>query len=138
MTSLSKRIRAAAIGLLLGGMLACGSPAGSGPNKNCPDIYPKSQTASEPCCPELGIDACGAGLFCAAFDGRTQATCYAENSRRNMETCTDDRHCVSSSCNTTVGKCRGMQYEPCDPAIGCAPKNAFGSALSCKAGQCST
>jgi hypothetical protein len=83
-------------------------------------VEPKSQTLSEPCCLAFGADACGGGLFCAAFDGRTQPTCYPERSRADMSTCAEDRHCVSGQCNTTAGACSSIYGGPCSVAIGCA------------------
>ncbi|MCP4806263.1 MAG: hypothetical protein GY913_05700 [Proteobacteria bacterium] len=56
--------------------------------------FPMSQQASEPCEPAHGIDACGAGLFCAALDGRSQPTCYPLYSRQNGESCDDDDNCI--------------------------------------------
>lgn len=75
----------------------------------------------QPCCPALGADACGAGLFCAAFDGRTIPTCYRERSRRSGERCGDDRHCEHGSCNLDVGRCRAGEEEVCEREVGCAP-----------------
>ena len=92
---------------------------------------PPVQTFSEPCCSSYGADACGAGLFCAAFDGRTRETCYAEHSRLSLETCTEDRQCTSSSCNTVAGKCRSSQYELCTTQVGCTPTNQYGTPLNC-------
>jgi hypothetical protein len=116
-------------------LVACGSPqsrsaaaGGSGTGGNgsntssgdCSDGPARGPTQS--CCPKLGIDACGAGLICAALDGRTVAVCYAEESRMAGETCTDDKLCVSSSCNMTLGKCRYPAHVDCpDATLGCAP-----------------
>lgn len=54
----------------------------------CPDDVPPARGLSERCCPSFGADACGAGLFCAALDGRTIPTCYPEHSRAEGATCT--------------------------------------------------
>ena len=65
-------------------LAACSAPAGrsaSGTGGNggttasngCSDGPARGPTQS--CCPQLGIDACGAGLICAALDGRTVAVC---------------------------------------------------------------
>src|SRR5262245_8286836 len=78
-----------------------GKRAGKAPPEGCSDL-PVSQTASEPCCPDLGADACGANLFCEAFDGRTQPTCYITGSRKDGEECRADDHCASASCNLEV------------------------------------
>lgn len=83
----------------------------------CP--YPKSQQASQPCCPEHGIDACGALLVCGALDGRTQPTCYPERSRADMTECSHDLLCVSGSCNLEKRRCFSDYFNPCDPEIGC-------------------
>ncbi len=89
-----------------------------GSSESC--SYPPSQTASQPCCLELGVDACGANLFCAAYDGRTQATCYLEHSRADMTECDEDRQCASSSCNTSLRKCRSLPLSLCETEVGCA------------------
>jgi hypothetical protein len=101
-------------------LAACGATEDNRPLP-CKEMFPASQTLSEPCCPDWGIDACGAGLFCAAFDGRKQETCYPEFSRRDGDTCTEDRQCGSNSCNTEAGNCRASPYARCDAALGCAP-----------------
>lgn len=93
--------------------------------------YSPVQALSEPCCSSYGADACGAGLFCAAFDGRHRETCYANYSRLSFEACTEDRQCASHSCNTSVYKCRSAQYELCTTSVGCAPTNAIGEPLTC-------
>lgn len=112
----------------------CGSnggaiPDGGGPQQDCTGLA-KSQGVSQACCLGYGIDACGASLFCAAFDGRTQPTCYAEHSRLDQETCTADNQCASSSCNTTAGACRSLPGSNCSATIGCADDTA-GQAYYC-------
>lgn len=87
---------------------------------DCSDL-PKSQGPSDPCCPDYGVDACGANLFCAAFEGRKTPTCYVEGQQLGGEECTDDVQCASKSCNTKVGKCAGVTVgDSCDPEAGCA------------------
>lgn len=81
--------------------------------------YGPSQTVSQPCCASLGIDACGANLFCAALDGRTMPTCYPERSRSAMTECTADVQCMSNRCSANEGRCRSMRGEECTIAIGC-------------------
>jgi hypothetical protein len=66
---------------------------------------PASQGLSQACCLQRGIDACGAMLFCAAFDGRATATCYSEYSRADGEECFENRHCKSKFCNLDTRKC---------------------------------
>ena len=83
--------------------------------------FPTTQSLSSPCCPQHGIDACGANLFCAAFDGRAQATCYAERSRPDQSECTGDVQCTSGSCNGAVSRCRSVGLSTCRTDIGCAP-----------------
>ena len=96
-----------------------GGPAvDGGGSSGCTGLR-KSQGLSQPCCPGFGVDACGAGLFCAAFDGRTQPTCYAEGSRKDLESCTADKQCQSGSCETKAGRCQSVPGGSCDPAIGC-------------------
>lgn len=91
----------------------------SSPDQDCTGLS-RSQTVSQPCCLAFGVDACGANLFCAAFDGREQPTCYVERSRKDLEACTEDRQCVSGACNSLSGKCRSTPLTKCDPATGCA------------------
>jgi hypothetical protein len=107
---------------------------GSDAIANCKEIGP-SQPVSSACCPEWGPDACGASLFCAAFDGRTIPTCYMEHSRASQDECFDDLHCISSSCNTDVGKCRSLVGEACDADIGCA-QNSTGQIYVCDGQRC--
>ena len=75
-----------------------------------------SQPLAAPCCESLGVDACGAGLFCAALDGRAKASCYAERSRADRASCTADVQCA----------CRSAPRTACDSTIGCAPDPANG------------
>jgi hypothetical protein len=73
--------------------------------------FPASQALSGPCCTERGADACGAGLFCAAFDGRTQPTCYPEHSRAEGQTCTEDIQCAGNTCDAG-GVCKKPTVPP--------------------------
>jgi len=77
-----------------------GGAAGDGGSvvQDCSGVA-SSQTVSQPCCLASGIDACGANLFCAAFDGRKQPTCYLERSRLDMTECSEDRQCMSGACS---------------------------------------
>ena len=79
-----------------------------------------AQPLSAQCCSSFGPDACGAGLFCAAFDGRTVSTCYENGSRQGMEECTEDFQCATGSCNTAEGRCRSGLFGACEFRIGCA------------------
>lgn len=76
------------------------SPIDAGPCELAP-----SQPVSAPCCLSLGIDACGAALFCAAFDGRTQPTCYPEGSRNPGDTCSGERQCSRGAFCDPTGRC---------------------------------
>ncbi len=106
------------------GLDAAGGDGGVTPNVgSCTASYPVSQPLSAPCCPDRGADACGAGLFCAAFDGRTQPTCYAEHSRSDGATCTADMQCQSSSCHPATGTCG-----PSSPPPGCTDPAGCGDA----------
>jgi len=111
-------------GLFLdGGTSGTGTDGGSGKpiadepvvpaSDSCKSSYPASQSLSEPCCAERGADACGARLFCAAFDGRTQTTCYPERSRLDGETCTANAQCVGNACDPS-GVCKA--HAPPAPA----------------------
>ncbi len=95
-----------------------------------PCMFPASQGLSQPCCLDRGVDACGAGLFCEAFDGRTQPTCYAQGSRRDGETCGADNHCAGGRCPGSSGRCGPALGDPCSPAgQACAPDDAGGTVL---------
>jgi hypothetical protein len=83
-------------------------------------VEPASQGPSEPCCLARGVDACGASLFCAALDGRTQPTCYLERSRLDGQACTADVQCASGGCNVPREACRATPGAPCTAALGCA------------------
>jgi hypothetical protein len=109
-------------------VLLLASAAACGESSDCE--YPASQQRSQPCCPSLGIDACGAELVCAALDGRTVATCYPEGSREPMTGCTDSKLCASGSCNLTEHKCQSELNQSCDAAVGCAPTSE-GYAAQC-------
>lgn len=77
-----------------------------------------SQGLSEACDPELGIDACGAGLFCEAFDGREHHTCYALGTRLPGEECSDNAHCGNGRC--VDGVCgKALVKEPCETDDDC-------------------
>lgn len=97
---------------------AASSDGGPAVAQDCSGLA-SSQTVSEPCCLARGIDACGGNLFCAAFDGRKQPTCYLERSRLDMTECTEDRQCMSGSCNIEARKCRSTGGT-CTEAVGCA------------------
>lgn len=97
-----------------------------------PDL-PPSQGLSQPCDPSHGIDACGASLFCAAFDGRTVPTCCPEGIRRSGEACGEDRHCATHSCHAEQGRCRAASYDACEVELGCSERTQFCSA---RAGSC--
>lgn len=109
-------------------LVACSSTGGDGDGsggggpEDC--VEPIGQAMSQPCCLAHGVDACGANLFCAAFDGRTQPTCYPERSRTDNTECDADIHCVSNSCNPAERKCRAMEWSACTAAVGCAPGTA--------------
>lgn len=80
------------------------------------------QNLAAPCCIAHGLDACGAGLFCAAFDGRENLTCYPERSRADGEECDGDNHCESGDCNGDIGRCR-TSGGTCERDVGCAPSS---------------
>ncbi len=86
---------------------------------SCTTTFPVSQPLSAPCCMGWGIDACGAGLFCAAFDGRTQATCYPERSRKHGETCLANNQCLSEHCSKVTNTCTLLPGSACSPGDPC-------------------
>ena len=107
-------------GSVAGGAADAGGGSRTGPGGSaCKGTYPASQGPSEPCCPDWGADACGANLFCAAFDGRTQATCYPAYSRLTGQSCTANDQCLSALCAGSPSRCAPMSGQPCDPAVGC-------------------
>ena len=93
----------------------------------CKGIGP-SQQASEECDPDLGVDACGAGLFCAKFDKRTVDTCYELHSRLEGEACNADDNCATPNC--VGGVCGIKAAGPGDTGAPCAADSA------CKSGAC--
>lgn len=55
-----------------------------------------------------------------------------------METCTEDRHCASRSCNTEAGQCRTASAaagETCEASVGCVDA-LTGEVFSCVASRC--
>ena len=97
---------------------------------SCKSLHAASQAPSQPCCLDWGSDACGAGLFCAAFDGRTQPTCYPDRSRLGGEDCTADTQCLGNACDATH-VCKGVPGGKCDPAIGCGTALDSGTRFYC-------
>lgn len=98
----------------------------------------KSRGPSESCCPSFGVDACGAELFCAAFDGRTQATCYVLGSRKSLEECTEDEQCLTKVCAKS-GKCVSLLGEACKADVGCSQATGTqGSPTACVDDKCAT
>lgn len=112
-----------------GGGTGDGAPFDFGVGDAGPCTFPSSQGRSMPCCLQLGVDACGAGLFCAAFDGRTQPTCYAEEERLPGQSCFEDRHCSNRSCNLVAGACRFEPQESWTANVGC--RSASGLRYEC-------
>ncbi len=108
-------------------LLGCG-PSRNDPPGDAPDAstdtldclsVPKVQGPSQECCPRHGADACGANLFCAAFDGRTVPTCYVLGTRLPGRECLSSEQCSTQSCNLETGKCRPILGLECDEATGC-------------------
>lgn len=109
---------------------------GASAGGDCTSTYPVSQGPSEPCCLDWGGDACGAGLFCAALDGRMQATCYANNSRTGGQGCTGNVDCVSNACDSN-GVCSPGPGEPCMTGQACGPGVGTTTPAFCE-GVCAT
>jgi hypothetical protein len=115
-----------------------GSPGGAGaPSEDCTSI-PKVQGLAQACCPAWGVDACGPGLFCAAFDGRTVDACYVVGSRKAGETCTADEQCESTSCNVAAGVCHAATGAPCTESAGCAGDQVCAADPQCHQSACSS
>ena len=109
------------------------APAAAVGAGNCGAIQ-SGRGVSEPCCEAYGVDACGAGLVCAALDGRTASTCYVEGSRADGKTCTADALCVSGACDKTLHTCGvplgGLcTYSPDGSTNNCGTEN--GAKLAC-------
>jgi len=118
-------------------LVACGGSGDGGgrggSGGSTEECVAPGQGLSQACCLTHGGDACGAELFCAAFDGQEAATCHAEGSRRDRTSCLEDRHCASGSCNVDAGLCRSGRRSLCDPEIGRAPSPTTGGAVVCVA-----
>lgn len=95
---------------------------------------PEVRALSESCCESYGVDACGAGLFCAAFDERDVSTCYANRTRSPGQTCSDDEHCSTAQCSEH-GFCAALPTMTCEPEWGCTGMEAGGRYV-CADGQC--
>lgn len=111
---------------------APGKKSGRGGETAC-DL-PEVRAVSESCCESYGVDACGAGLFCAAFDGRSVATCYGNRTRSPGQTCGDDQHCASLTCSEQ-GFCAALPTMACEPEWGCTGAEAGGRYV-CAEGTC--
>lgn len=96
---------------------------------------PRTQVLSQPCCLKHGADACGAELYCAAFDGRSQATCYPEHGRGHKESCLEDKHCESYLCDPNMNQCAAVPGGPCEDALGCG-RAGLGDFYFCDEGTC--
>lgn len=86
-------------------------PADSGPGDTGACEFPPAQPEGGPCCDGLGVDACSLGLFCDAYDGRTQTVCYRLGSRTFGETCHDPTHCTAGDC--VNGVCAREEGDSC-------------------------
>jgi hypothetical protein len=121
-----------AAGALLTSLLIFAAACGGGASSSqCPDDPGPARRLTESCCPTHGADACGAGLFCAAFDGRTVPVCYAERTRDDLASCTGDVQCRSNSCNHDAGVCRTLTPGDgtCSADVGCVDPS--GTLLAC-------
>ncbi len=103
-----------------GGLPGPGGSGGAGSGSDCTSLG-RSRGPTQECCRTFGIDACGALLFCAAFDGRTTPTCYPERSRLDGQSCDEDRDCTSGACSATAHACKSVLGQACTAEIGCAP-----------------
>jgi hypothetical protein len=112
------------LAFLVAVMIAACATTGHDKESTCGQ--PRSQGLSQPCCILHGVDACGAMLFCAAFDGRSTATCYQEYSRMDGQACNADHNCKSGKC--TAGIC-GMGM-PTAAASTAASSGAGGASAS--------
>jgi len=126
------RATAMRYGTVLSVIAACGFCTVCSDNGLCPEGA--SREESQSCCPDLEIDACGAGLVCAALDGRKQPTCYREHSRVDLSECSDDLLCISGACSITTHKCQSVRLAICEEATGCAP-DPQGLEFSCRADE---
>lgn len=123
---------------------------------------PKVQGPAAACCKGYGADACGAGLFCDAFDGRTASTCYVNRGRITGETCNADAQCTTNKCSSEgfcaaapLATCKAewgcndfvqsKHYvcaegtcQPASASTGCVDSSDCGDALVCQSGKCMT
>jgi len=106
------------------------STAGAGSTDGQCKSIAANRGASETCCPNYGADACGAGLVCAALDGRTIPSCYPERSRLGGQQCTTNQLCISGVCAPTQ-KCAGVSGDTCDIATGCADPTSSTARVGC-------
>src|SRR5690554_3912984 len=102
--------------------------------ESCDGIEPVAGLA-ERCCEGFGIDACGPGLFCAAYDGREFAACYVEHSREDGESCKADSECLSYRCHQGNERCAASPNASCTLADGCGPGPSTTNYV-CAAGEC--
>jgi hypothetical protein len=128
MTTCILRHRWAAVGAIALTVTVWGVACGGESDEEA-DTFPPSQQLSQPCSPEWGIDACGAGLLCAALDGRKRPTCYPLASRFDGTECSEDAICASQKCSAQK-KCAGSPYTECTKALGCGPA-MVGGQFSC-------
>lgn len=122
------KIVVASVGVLGGLLLAAACGDDSNSSQACDGAGP-SRTLSETCCLDYGVDACGAGLVCAALDGRTIPTCYAESTRMGLQGCNVDTLCASGDCNEVAGLCVSLLSEQCQVAVGC--RSLTGERVAC-------
>ena len=80
--------------------------------QDCSGVDPAAGPSAE-CCLAYGEDACGAGLVCAALEGRTIPVCYAERSRASGEDCTEDKLCKTGLCDVEKSVCKKELYGYC-------------------------
>ncbi len=122
-------------------MVGCGADdprvfefdAGDGrpPVGNCVGLG-SARGPTQACCPTFGVDACGAGLFCDAFDGRSTYVCYAERSRLSGSECREDVHCGSGACALPAGRCMALPGEACTTDVGCAVTGGLSFRVPCR------
>lgn len=113
-------MRKLALSFIFVGLFGCGTPEDPTKSQNSDDGCTEEPLAgaSQACCIEHGADACGADLFCAAFDGRTIPTCYLTRSQDGGEECNENSHCISNSCGED-GLCRAIPGGSCADGESC-------------------
>ncbi len=92
--------------------------ADGGLQQDCTGIE-KAAGPTAACCLAYGVDACGAGLHCAALESRTIPVCYFEKSVQSGGECTSDNLCMTGVCDLERRRCKKGRSETCSSSDDC-------------------